>query len=489
MRKYFIIFVTIILAANNSFAQYDSIVNNFQNDFDQFKQSIEQEHQQFKNKNDSVFAKFLKDSWQEFDVFYNEKEVQPKPSIQPVLKESQQRETPIQKITPADSSQSNISELIKIEYILENKKLPKERNNSGRAMMHFDFYGTETSTFRLERLPQLSEITAKTISSFFENTCNNKNVIELVDELKTKKNTLLLNDWGYYKLVEKAAQKIEPSTQIQTLLTWEILLKSGYNVKVGYSAHDVFLMLPTKQEIFSSYYLTINDVQYYIQTNRDKDQPLPRLKIHTANFPGNERLSLQLKQLPLLGEQEISKKIEFNDVVFNVTQPQSLKTFYADYPLCDMVVCFFAPLSEQARKSLDKIFIPLFDSKTERQKVSVLLEFVQSAFPYKTDKEQFGTEKYFFPDEIFFYPFSDCEDRSVLFCSLVKYFTGLDCIALDFPGHINTAVCLPGNPKGDYLALAGKNYTVCDPTYKNAPVGYLDTQYKKQKPKIITFEK
>ncbi len=47
----------------SAFAQYDSIVNTFQKDFDQFKQSIEQEHRQFLNTNDSVFAKFLKDSW------------------------------------------------------------------------------------------------------------------------------------------------------------------------------------------------------------------------------------------------------------------------------------------------------------------------------------------------------------------------------------------------------------------------------------------
>ncbi len=45
-----------------SFAQFDSIVNAFQKEFEQFQQSVIREHQRFISHNDSVFLNFLKES-------------------------------------------------------------------------------------------------------------------------------------------------------------------------------------------------------------------------------------------------------------------------------------------------------------------------------------------------------------------------------------------------------------------------------------------
>jgi hypothetical protein len=130
----------------------------------------------------------------------------------------------------------------------------------------------------------------------------------------------------------------------------------------------------------------------------------------------------------------------------------------------------------------------LFSGKTDKQKVATLLEFIQKSFPYQTDKEQFGREKYFFPDELFFYPFSDCKDQSVLFTNLVRHYTRLKCVGLDYPGHVNTAVCFQEEINGNYLIINGLKYIVCDPTYINAPIGYLPDEFKELTPKIITFD-
>ena len=72
--------------------------------------------------------------------------------------------------------------------------------------------------------------------------------------------------------------------------------------------------------------------------------------------------------------------------------------------------------------------------------VNVLLRFVQTGFSYLTDSEQFGREKFMFPEETLSYPYSDCEDRSFLFAYLVSSLLGLDVIGLDYPGHVATAV-------------------------------------------------
>ena len=488
MKKYYLIGINLILWINFSFSQTDSVLNSYQKEFDQFKQSIEQEHEQFKNSNDSVFAKFLKDSWEDFDVFYNEKPKVPKPLVQPVVNENLEIEKPKPQQKVIDSLKSNISEPVKIEKKPEKKTPVKEPEHNGRAMLQFDFYGIDNNISNPGTLPFLPSITGQNISAYFDKTCNSSEITELLAQLKKAKTNLQLNDWGYYKLVERTAQAIETSQNRQILLTWLVLLKSGFNAKVGYSEDNIYLLLPTREEIFATYYLTIDNVEYYIQSDNDKNKSIPSLKIHTANYPKNEMLSLFIKKLPSLGINEVIHELTFQGKKIRVRQNQTLKDFYDDYPLCDMDIYFSAPLSRQVKESLAVHFNPLFVSKTEKQKVALLLEFVQKAFEYKTDIEQFKKEKYFFPDDLFFYPYSDCEDRSVLFTSLVRNFTNLECIALDFPGHVNTAVRFTDETEGTLIAYNNKKYVVCDPTFANAPVGYLAPEYRNQKPEIITFE-
>ena len=91
-----------------------------------------------------------------------------------------------------------------------------------------------------------------------------------------------------------------------------------------------------------------------------------------------------------------------------------------------------------------------------------------------------------FIEETLHYPASDCEDRSIFFSWLVKSLLNIDVIALDFPGHIATAVELK-NPVGQVVRYQGKKYTIADPTYINAKVGMKMPQYKKVNPKVISI--
>ena len=87
-------------------------------------------------------------------------------------------------------------------------------------------------------------------------------------------------------------------------------------------------------------------------------------------------------------------------------------------------------------------------------------------------------------EEIFHYPFSDCEDRSVLFAFLVHELLNLEVVGVNYPGHMATAVCFNEAVDGDYLLHDGKNFVICDPTYINAPIGLSMPDYA-DKPAII----
>jgi hypothetical protein len=112
---------------------------------------------------------------------------------------------------------------------------------------------------------------------------------------------------------------------------------------------------------------------------------------------------------------------------------------------------------------------------------------VQTAFEYKKDYVQFGIEKPLFAEETLFYPYSDCEDRSVLFAYLIRSLIGLEVIGLDYPGHIATAVKFCTEVKGDIINHNGENYLICDPTYINANIGQCMTKYMDVKPKVISI--
>lgn len=108
---------------------------------------------------------------------------------------------------------------------------------------------------------------------------------------------------------------------------------------------------------------------------------------------------------------------------------------------------------------------------SQRYAVEQLLNWVQTAFIYEYDDKIWGKDRTFFPEETLYYPYSDCEDRAILFTRLVRDILGLECLLVYYPGHLASAVCFNEETNGDHIILNGKKYTICDPTYINAPVG------------------
>lgn len=117
-----------------------------------------------------------------------------------------------------------------------------------------------------------------------------------------------------------------------------------------------------------------------------------------------------------------------------------------------------------------------------------LLNFVQTAFVYEYDDKVWGCDRAFFAEETLYYPYCDCEDRSILFSRLVRDLLGLDVILVYYPGHLATAVCFDGDVNGDYIMLNDKRFIVCDPTYIGAPVGRTMPNMDNKGARIILLE-
>ena len=180
-------------------------------------------------------------------------------------------------------------------------------------------------------------------------------------------------------------------------------------------------------------------------------------------------------------------KFTFNNQAYRINSNYDSETirYLQTYPQLDINIYFNSTVNNATANPLLKQLKPLLDGKSEEEAVNLLLRFVQTSFKYKTDDKQFGIENYFFPEETLYYPYSDCEDRSVFFAWLVHNLLGLDVIGLDFPGHIAAAVHFNNNIKGDSLNFKGKRFVVTDPTYINANAGMTMPAYKNIKPGVI----
>ena len=213
--------------------------------------------------------------------------------------------------------------------------------------------------------------------------------------------------------------------------------------------------------------------------NKNLDTPLWQL---TAK----EFLQLITDNLNVVKSEEhtfVSKK--FPDVKVTVSTNQNLIDFCNTFPPSGEWNNYArASLSDMLKENLLPVLQEAIKGKSEWDAANILINFVQTGFEYKVDEDQFGYERPLFPDEIFYYPYSDCEDRSILFACLVRELMGLDVVFLDYPEHLATAVRFNEPVIGDYLEIDGQKYVVCDPTYINALVGMCMPQFKNVKPKV-----
>ena len=463
-----------------------------QQQFEKFKEEREKQLEQLAGefdeyvKNmDKEFSDYLKNRWKEFDMFRGiEPPEEPKPDVAPVYKKSERPEPPksLPVLTPKIKIESGVPEkpiLPRIEKT-EPEKFPKNSKE-------IDFYGYPVIFDFDKNLEQkiAGEVNEDNISLFW-NDLSETNYNHLIEQLFYYKGLMNLNDWGYYLLLKKTAEKIIDSHKnSKILLTWFLLIRSGYKTKVAYLENEIFLLLPSANQLYGVNFFTLNNMNYYMLEGETKN-----LFTYEKDFPEAEKiLNLNIYHPISLGEEILDKSINFvyreNKYPITISYNNKIINFYKDYPLADIKVYFNAAVSPYTKESLTSNLVPLTEGKTELEAANILLNLVQTSFGYKTDQEQFGYEKFFFAEEAFYYPYCDCEDRSVLFAYLIKNLLGLDVIGLSYPGHIATAINFTEETEGDYFMFNDRKYTIADPTFINAPVGLAMPQYAEMQAEIV----
>ena len=301
-----------------------------------------------------------------------------------------------------------------------------------------------------------------------------------------------LGDWGYIDILRVMSEHfLGEGTNEAVLLQMYILAQSGYKVRLAKSGDKLVLLVPFVIDIYTYPYFLLNDGKKYYILDKEARSQSRSYQIYEESFPREKTASLRMTGTPKLGIEKGTDKIfqsrRYQDTFAEVVTNKNLIDFYNNYPVSGNWSDYVrASLSDEIKNTLYPALQAQVSGKTKLEAANILMNFVQTAFSYKTDQEQFGYERPLFGDETFYYPFSDCEDRSILFAILVRELLGLDVVLLHYPSHLATAVNFGDEDVyGSYFNVDGKKYVVSDPTYINAYVGECMPQFKNSSVEII----
>lgn len=309
-----------------------------------------------------------------------------------------------------------------------------------------------------------------------------------------------LNDWGYFCILRSLSEAMFDDIDNSVLFTFYMLRNEGeFKVKTarGKDSNKLTLLaaLDNSKEVYSYTFFRFSD-------GNDGS----KLKYYSIYGGGNSKESIYtydnneqdkvLKQIGLdfdnalnMGQCDVKRELLFEKINEKIELPYNSAhiAYLDDVPMTIFPIYFASPISIEAQKVFNTKLNEIRQNYTSTQFIDIILNFVQTAFDYKTDDQQFGYEKYFYPEEVIAYPYSDCEDRSALFAWLVTTYTDAKVIGLQYEGHLATAVCFGDDADitGDAFLYAGKKYYVCDPTYINATIGMTMPQFKDKMPKIV----
>lgn len=489
-------------------------------DFEEWKKQQQSEFQAYKDKFDQEFVEMLNKTWEEVGVnlgsdLYEDKKPEDIPEFTPPPpppKPKVDNDAPEDKVI-----EDKVKEDMEVELDLTPIELPpppkpvisKPDATAANAMfdnieaqtIKFDFFSDPIEI----KYPQMirgkinpadyrnGSVDNKKIAKFWDDvsSVNHTKFVEYTLQLKSD---LGLNDWGYVLLINDISKSIfgRANLNVVRMMNWFLLTKAGYEVKVGYDQNGVYDLFTVSNNIFNTQYYTLDGNKYFpINFNEEKQTPTSIFTYSGKHEAQVKKLDLTIDSYPeFVGTNNtIKKKLTFNYKGKTYNLPVSVNkevvAYFEYYPLTDLEVFFTASFSERTKKEMYSALKPVVSEMSEEEGVNFLLRLVQTSFEYKTDQDNFDREKYMTPDETLFYQYSDCDDRSIIFATLVRELLGLEVVGLRYSRHLAVAVHFNDTAEGDFHMYKGKKFTVADPTYINAPAGLTMTNYRNEKPKII----
>lgn len=477
-----------ILASTNGFAQNI----NPRKTYDDFKKQALQKYNDFRTQANEQYAVFLKQAWEQ----YNALPAIPKPkdeTVPPVTIPEEDKDKTI------ESNPIPIKEVV-VPPTPDPQPTPiapiKENSQPQERTIDFVYCGTQCRIRLIKNLnltlqncsnEQLSNVWTQLSA---EGVLNN--TIRDCLAIRVGRN---LCDWAYLNLLSSFSKAVYGNSNEATMLTSYIYAQSGYKMRLGRNEQNIYLLYASEHGIYDIAYFDIDGLKFYpFECNKDQleicDASLPKEKPLSLYIPQSQQFEYKASKLRTL----TSKR--YPDVQIHVQVNENMIDFYNTYPTSEINNNFMTrwamyantPLDEHVKAILYSALKNKIKGLSQLEAVNKLLNWVQTAFVYEYDDKVWGQDRAFFAEETLYYPYCDCEDRSILFSRLTRDLLGLETILVFYPGHLASAVCFTENVSGDYISLNGKRYVITDPTYIGAPVGRTMPDMDNSQAHVILLE-
>ena len=486
--KHLSLFVCVFLFCAQSSAQN----NEFREEYDRFRNQSVKQYTSFRQKANSEYIEWMKTAWEQHQAL----PIIPKPvdnDTPPVVYDNNNNDgEPIKNIQ------------IPIEVvpppIVRPQPLPiapiQEVPDSTPSICQFQFYGLnckirfdKSQHFSLPSLNNESIATQWDIMSdkFYDNT------IRDCLEYRIKHN---LCDWAYIQFLEELAISVLPGKSEQNLLIAYLLCQTGYKIRLAKSENILYFLYASPHYLYDLPTFKIDNVFYYGYNCAET-----KLEIFNIPFPNEQLMSFWIPKSQQLGDKLSENRIisskRYPELKVSVNVNTDLVEFFNTYPtsvIDDNLMTRWAmyantPISRNIRENIYPKLRKLLGDNGQIESVNKLLNLIQTGLVYEYDDKVWGHDRAFFAEETLYYPYCDCEDRSILFSRLVRDLLGLDVILVFYPGHLATAVAITENVTGDYILYDNKRFVISDPTYIGAPVGMTMPDMYNKTAKVILLDK
>lgn len=370
---------------------------------------------------------------------------------------------------------------------------PIHESPQEESVKNFIFYGTECKVRLSNKMKlALNDCSYEKLAEAWEYISSNNisnNTIRDCLELRIR---LGLSDWAYLNMLDAFASQALGTTNEATFLTAYIYCQTGYKVRLAIAGNKLCILFASKHTICDLPSFSIDEEYFYPYKCKAE-----KVMLCEAMFPGEKPLSLFIPSTMNIASARSAPRTltskRYPEVSVKVQVNKNLIDFYDTYPtsvvddnfMTRWAIYANTPIDNGVRESLYPALRKLIGGMSEKEAVERLLNWVQTAFVYEYDDKVWGHDRAFFAEESLYYPYCDCEDRSILFTRIVRDLLGLECVLIYYPGHLASAVCFNEQVIGDYILLNEKRFIVCDGTYIGAQIGMTMPGMNNKTAKVI----
>ena len=317
----------------------------------------------------------------------------------------------------------------------------------------------------------------------------------LFEELMRTKEQLGLNDFLFFKLAQQSVDRIYKgkSPRAQTLVVFYLLNRAGFDVRLTFREQRLYINVHSKDDLFEVPIIR-DGGRAYANISCLDGTCLGKRSLYISDLHPNKgkgrSFGFALTQWPRLRAQPVDRLVTFYYRGARQELPvrfdQTVVDIMADYPFLEEYCYLDTPLSATLAASLLPTLRGWLSKLDQRQGLELLVSFTRSGFSYMEDTKYFGRSKPMVPEEVFGYPYSDCEDRAALFFALVRELIDLPMVVIAYEDHLSVAVSADEVP-GDSFDYQGKRYVFCDPTgpANSSVIGRIPPGYENAEFQII----